>query len=77
MLLAFKQVIDFKAILFYLGMGDARIADPMVSNEPRPSAKHNAMHGVEIEQISVPSKPKPGTAPKPKPGNEHTDHVKH
>lgn len=52
-------------------MGDARIADPMMANEPRPSEKHNAMHGVEIEQISVPSKPKPGTAPKPKPGVLH------
>lgn len=49
-------------------MGDVRVSEPLMSNEPRPSAKHNAMHGVEIEQISVASpKPKPGTAPKPVP----------
>lgn len=48
-----------------LGIQDSRISDQMAA-EPRPAAKHAAMHGVEVEQITVPSpKPKPGTAPKP------------
>lgn len=42
--------------------------------EPRPSAKQAAMRGVELEQVSVPAKPKPGVAPKPSSKGEKLEH---
>lgn len=41
-----------------------------MASEPRPAAKHAAMKGVEVEQITVPSpKPKPGVSSKPSTGS--------